>query len=240
MEAFIPAILRELYSLGIDREHIVFHASDEPTMENIENYRKASEILAPLLDGCVQMDALSNIEFYKQGLVKRPVCGIDHINTFIEAGMPHLWGYYCCAQTWEVSNRFFAMSSARTRIIGTQIYKFNLEGFLHWGYNFYYTQLSKKKINPYKVTDAGGAFPSGDAFSVYPYRNGVIPSIRLKIFKEALDDVSLLYMLEMKIGREKTIELLDSVAGQNMTFKSYPRNEDFFEKLTKAIFERLK
>ena len=132
------------------------------------------------------------------------------------------------------------MSSERTRIIGTQIYKFALKGFLQWGYNFYYTQYSKKKINPYKVTDAGGAFPSGDAFSVYPYRNGVIPSLRLKIFKEALDDVSLLYMLERKIGREETIALLDKVAETDVTFKNYPRNEEFFDKLSNMIFDNLK
>ena len=239
LSALIPAIIKELTSMGIDKEHIFFHASDEPIMDCIENYRKASEILMPLLDGCTQMDALSNYEFYKEGLVKKPVCGIDHIDRFINEGVPNMWGYYCCAQTWEVSNRFFAMSLPRTRIIGTQIYKYALEGFLHWGYNFYYTQNSKKKINPYKVTDAGGAFPSGDAFSVYPYRNKVIPSLRLKVFKEALDDVSLLYMLESKIGREKTIELLDKVAETELTFRQYPDDEKFFDKLARAIFDKI-
>ncbi|MBQ4510252.1 MAG: DUF4091 domain-containing protein [Clostridia bacterium] len=239
LKCLIPDIIKELTSMGIDKEHIVFHASDEPNMSCIENYRKATEILKPLLDGCVQMDAISDLEFYKNGIIKRPVCGIDHIHKFLEAGVPNMWGYYCCAQTWEVSNRFFAMSSERTRIIGAQIYKFALEGFLHWGYNFYYTQHSKKKINPYKVTDAGGAFPSGDSFSVYPYRNGVIPSIRLKVFKEALDDVSLLYMLEKKIGREKTIKLLDEIAETDITFKNYPREEKFFDKLSNLIFDNL-
>ncbi len=236
----VPAVIKELTSMGIDREHIVFHASDEPNMDCIENYRKATEILNPLLDGCVQMDALSDLEFYKGGLVKRPVCSIDHIHKFFEAGATNMWGYYCCSQTWEVSNRFLSMSSERNRIIGTQIYKFALQGFLQWGYNFYYTQFSKKKINPYKITDAGGAFPSGDAFSVYPYRNGVIPSIRLKVFKEALDDVSLLYMLEEKVGREEAIRLLDTVAKTEITFKNYPKDEDFFENLKNEIFKKLK
>ena len=150
-----------------------------------------------------------------------------------------MWGYYCCAQTWEVSNRFLAMSSERTRIIGTQIYKFNLKGFLQWGYNFYYTQYSKKKITPYKVTDAGGAFPSGDAFSVYPYKDGAMPSLRLKVFKEALDDVSLLYMLEEKIGKEQTVALLEEVANQEITFKKYPLREEFFASLRKKIISKL-
>ena len=239
LQNLIPAIIKELTSMGIDKEHIVFHASDEPNMDCIENYRKSSEILQPLIDGCVQMDALSDLEFYKRGLVKRPVCGIDHISKFIEAGVPDMWGYYCCAQTWEVPNRFLAMSLERNRMIGTHIYKYALKGFLQWGYNFYYTQYSKKKINPYKVTDAGGAFPSGDPFSVYPYRDGVIPSIRLKTFKEALDDVSLLYMLEEKIGRDEVIKSLNEIAGMDITFRNYPMDEKFFEKLSSFIFDKL-
>ena len=49
-----------------------------------------------------------------------------------------------------------------------QLYKYKIIGILHWGYNFYNSQFSLEKINPYQVTDAGGAFPSGDAFLVYP------------------------------------------------------------------------
>ena len=229
-----------LKEMGINNDRVFFHVSDEPSQRCFEEYKGASAILRPLIKGYKLIDAMSHIEFYKQGLVEVAVCSINDIEPFLEDGVPELWGYYCCAQNKEVSNRFFSMSSARNRIIGAQIYKFGLSGFLHWGYNFYNSQLSRKKINPYKVTDAGGAFPSGDAFSVYPYRNGVIPALRLKIFKEALDDVSLLYMLESKIGREKVIALVDRVAGMNMTFKVYPRNEEFFEVLKREAIKELK
>ena len=238
--ALIPALISFLKEMGINNDRVFFHVSDEPSQRCFEEYKGASAILRPLIKGYKLIDAMSHIEFYKQGLVEVAVCSINDIEPFLEDGVPELWGYYCCAQNKEVSNRFFSMSSARNRIIGAQIYKFGLSGFLHWGYNFYNSQLSRKKINPYKVTDAGGAFPSGDAFSVYPYRNGVIPALRLKIFKEALDDVSLLYMLESKIGREKVIALVDRVAGMNMTFKVYPRNEEFFEVLKREAIKELK
>ena len=239
LRALIPALICELEKAGLTKDQVFFHASDEPSESCLEVYKKASSVLKPLIKGYKLIDALSHLEFYNQGLVEIAVCGINDIEPFIEAKVSGLWGYYCCAQSMEVSNRFFGMPSYRNRIIGTQIYKFGLNGFLHWGYNFYNSRHSVKKINPYKVTDAGGAFPSGDAFSVYPYRNGVIPSIRLKVFKEALDDVSMLYMVERKIGKEATIALIEEVAGQEITFKSYPHDAEFSRKLRERIIKIL-
>jgi hypothetical protein len=132
-----------------------------------------------------------------------------------------------------------AMPSARNRIIGTQIYKYDIKGFLHWGYNFYNSQLSKYMIDPYKVTDAGKGFPSGDAFSVYPYKDGVIPSLRFRVFKQALCDISLLTLLEEKIGKKNTVALIDRVANMDVTFKKYPTDERFFTELYKEIINEL-
>lgn len=240
LRALIPALIKELKALGLSNDHVFFHVSDEPNSHCIDEYRGASAILKPLVNDYKITDALSHIEFSKQGLVDVSVCEINSIEHFVSENVPELWGYYCCAQTMEVSNRFFSMSSARNRIIGTQIYKFGLRGFLHWGYNFYNTQFSRKQINPYKITDAGKAFPSGDAFSVYPVKNGVIPSLRLKVFKEALDDVSILYMLEEKVGREEAIRALNEIADCDLTFKIYPRDEEFFVRLRKKVIKMLK
>ncbi len=52
------------------------------------------------------------------------------------------------------------------------MYLYGIEGFLHWGYNYYSSQYSIRKIDPYRVTDADDAFPSGDAFLVYPGEDG--------------------------------------------------------------------
>ena len=192
-----------------------------------------------MIKGCNHIDALSHFEYYKEGLVSTPVVGSNALEPFIEADIKGLWCYYCCAQAREVANRFFSMPSARNRIIGTQIYKYGIAGFLHWGYNFYNTQYSKKHISPYEVTDAGGAFPSGDAFSVYPYENGVIPSLRQKVFKEAIDDVRFLTLVEDKIGKERTVALLDEITDMSITFKKYPKNEEFFKELYRRAFEIL-
>jgi hypothetical protein len=119
------------------------------------------------------------------------------------------------------------------------MYKYGIAGFLHWGYNFYNTQYSKKHISPYEVTDAGGAFPSGDAFSVYPYENGAIPSLRQKVFKEAIDDIGFLTLAEKKLGKDKVVSILEEVGGMEITFKQYPKDEKYFKEIYKRLLEAM-
>lgn len=239
LNQLIPNVIDVFVKKGIEKKRLYFHVSDEPYEECIEEYEKAYKALKKLIDGCEQVDALSHFGFYEKGIIKTPIVAIDAIDPFLDAKIKDLWCYYCCAQHENVANRFMAMPSYRNRIIGVQMYKCSIVGFLHWGYNFYNLQFSKGKINPYEVTDAGGSFPSGDSFSVYPYENGAIPSFRMKVFKNALEDIQLLTLLEQKIGKKAVVELIDNVAGMNVTFKSYPKTEDFFSKLYEEIFKIL-
>ena len=239
LQGLVPVVIACFEEEGISRDRLWFHVSDEPHDDHLEQYSKAKAILRPLIKGCHHIDALSSYDFYKNGLVENPVVATDHIGNYLEANTPDLWCYYCCGQSNKLSNRYFAMPSARTRIMGVQMYKYNIAGFLHWGYNFYYTQYSKAKIDPYAVTDAGAAYPSGDSFSVYPNGNDVAPSLRQKVFSNGLEDIRLLNLLEQKIGRAATLALLERVAGMEITFTEYPHGEQFFTDLYDAIFAEL-
>jgi hypothetical protein len=144
---------------------------------------------------------------------------VNHIEPF--AGkVPALWTYYCCSQHKDyVPNRFFSMPSLRNRVLGVLMYKYEVRGFLQWGYNFWYSQLSVREIDPFTVTDAGKAFPSGDAFVVYPGENGTpLLSLRLKVFYEALQDMRALQLLEQHIGRDATEALLEEGFEQPLSF----------------------
>ena len=74
---------------------------------------------------------------------------------FLERGMEGLWTYYCTGQWKEVSNRFMAMPSARTRILGVQLYLYKISGFLHWALTFITASNSIKHINPYSGNGRG-------------------------------------------------------------------------------------
>ncbi|MFB1050785.1 DUF4091 domain-containing protein [Paraliobacillus sp. JSM ZJ581] len=234
LSQFLPQLVEFIKEQNLE-DYVYFHISDEPTLEYIESYQKASAIVHKYLANFPIMDALSDYEFYERGYMKRPIPANDHIEPFIENKVDDLWVYYCCAQYKDVSNRFFAFSSARNRVIGLQLFKYDIKGFLHWGYNFWLTQYAKKRINPYENTDGGYAFASGDAFLVYPGEEGPVESIRLEVFYEALQDLRALELLEDKIGKERVIKFLEKELEQPITFKQYPRETEWLLKKREAI-----
>ena len=133
------------------------------------------------------------------------------------------------------------MPSLRNRVLGVIMYKFNIKGFLQWGYNFYNTQYSIESIDPYKVTDAGGAFPSGDSFAVYPAPDGkAVPSLRIKVFYDAFQDLAALRLLENKIGREGVLELIEKDLQKPLTFREYPHDEKWLLDLRERINSLIK
>ena len=221
LRQFLPALVTELDRLGI-KETCYFHISDEPVKgsdrPDYVNYAYAKELVKPLLSGCRIMDALSHVDFFDNGLIEYPVPATDKITPFLERDMQERWCYYCCSQGKLVANRFLAMPSYRTRVTGLQLYMQDMEGFLHWGFNFYYSRHSEFKIDPYQVTDGVHAWPSGDPFSVYPYEDGAIESLRTVVFYEGLQDRMLLKALEAKIGGEAVKAMVREIAGCQVTF----------------------
>ena len=243
LHQFSAALIEYIDRKGI-REKCLFHVSDEPSGLMIFSYKKASRIVHECFKGFKIIDALSDYRVFKMGLIELPVPANDHIKPFI-GKVKELWTYYCCVQADHyVSNRFFSMPSARTRVLGLQLYKFDVRGFLHWGYNFYFSQYSKGLIDPYKVTDAGGSFSSGDSFLVYPGENGEpLDSLRLHVFYNGLEDMLALKLLESKIGKEKTDAILEEGLEKPLTFRDYPHSADWLlktrERINRAIAENL-
>lgn len=238
LRAFLKALDREIHRLGI-RDRVYFHVSDEPDAAHMEAYAGAAALIRECVGDSPIIDALSDYGFYEKGLVRRPIPASTSIEPFLEHGVPHLWTYYCCAQHAEVSNRFMAMPSYRNRILGVQLYRFGLEGFLHWGYNFYHSGLSKKRIDPYFCTDADMAFPSGDPFLVYSYEDGAIESIRQVVLNEGLQDLRALQLLERRRGREYVRKLLKESWEGELTFRNYPRSAAYLTGLRERINQEI-
>lgn len=205
LECFLPELNIWIQENDWDEKAFI-HVSDEPNEDSIGNYKYGKSILNKHLEKVVFIDAVSEYAYYKNGLVDIPVAGTPSINNFFGENVNKLWCYYCGIHNDKVSNRYIAQKSRRTRIIGFQMYKYGVSGFLHWGYNFWFTELSQKHINPYEISDAGGAFPSGDAFIVYPGENfEPIPSLRLKLIYESFQDIRACELLE-KLTDKKTVD----------------------------------
>ena len=218
-------------------EDCFFHVSDEPKACDEEQYQKEKEILLSYVKDSQIIDALSNYSFYEKGIVATPIVSCDHLQPFLENGVQGLWTYYCMSQRKDVPNRFMALPAYRNRILGCLLYKFDIKGFLHWGFNFWFSQLSLSALNPYEDTDSGCGFPSGDAFVVYPLNQDgeVVCSSRLYVFHEAMQDLRALKMLENLTNRETVLELLSEVKD----FKTFPKSNQYLVDLREQVNRKI-
>ena len=169
-----------------------------------------------------------------------PFVATSSTDSFIEKGVKGYYVYYCTSQRDKfLSNRFLSMPLERTRILGIQMYQNGVRGFLHWGYNFYYSVLSREAVNPFAITDCMGRYQSGDSFIVYPGKEGVLGSIRNEAFYQGLQDYRALKALEEKLGREKVCEFLEN-NGVAKDFHNYPKSAGWLIELRKEINRLLK
>lgn len=227
LEKFIPDLVAHLKEWGV-LDKTYFHISDVPREEHIESYKEAYMSVRDLFKDLKTFEAVAHYDFFKKDLIELPVAASSVIHDFLDDDLDELWTYYCVGQFTEVVNRFMSMPSARNRIFGIQMYKFNISGFLHWGYNFYNSVLSYKKIDPYKVTDADDGFPAGDAFLVYPGIGGVPePSIRSKVLSQAFYDERALSYLERLTSKEYVLDILERDLREPITFYEYPKSDAY-------------
>ncbi len=236
LRCFIPQLKAHL--AGRDMlDHSWFHISDEPNEKNMEQWNAARCSIADLLEGCNLIDALSSFKLYENGFIRTPVVSENHIEPFVEAKVPGLWTYYCCGQGVDVPNRFLAMPSARTRMLGTLLYTYDLAGFLQWGFNFYYGERSRYKVDPWRNCDGYGVWQSGDPFVVYPAADGsACESLRAAVIREAMQDLRLLRLAETKLGRDAVMAILESSWDSGkLTMKHYPHDPAWFDKIRSAI-----
>ena len=229
LDKFLPAL-----SEFIDKEGMepYFHISDEPLTYQMDDYRIAHSMVYPHLSKYRFIEACSDNDFYKEGIMDIAITAVEHVRDFYDIGCKDYFVYHCNGHYYEVPNRFLSMKQSRNRILGPLIYKFDITGFITWGFNFWFSTKAIYPIDPYATADCDGWFPGGDAFSVYPGKdkNGV-PSIRLKVFLMALQDHRLCKLLESYIGKEEVVKILDENVkgpdGNGLEFYQYPFDNDY-------------
>ena len=218
LEQLIPA-LRAFLEESWDGA-VVYHVSDEPRGFMIDSYAAARAVVDDLLEGCLIIDALSDLEFAASGVVDVPVVATNAVRPFLEAGVDPLWVYYCVSQHTDVANRYIGLPSSRSRVLGHQLFAFRVKGFLHWGFNFYNAQYSTHPIDPFRDTCANGAFPAGDPFIVYPGPDGApLLSIRYRVFAQAMADHRAMQLLRDLRGFDAVIAVIDP--GGTLAFDSF-------------------
>ncbi len=235
-KTFLSQFLPEFYKFLI-REKLFsasyFHLSDEPTgEEHRKNYLKARNMLRDLAPWMQVMDALSEIEFAKEGLTDQPVpiinTAIDFINDNISCSC-----YFCCWPRGPYLNRLLDTPLSKIGVSGWLFSKWSFKGFLHWGYNYWYKSQTREKINPFTVQD-GHAWPGwayGDCFIVYPGKEGPIDSIRWEVFAESLQDYALIQQLDSKSKAKLLMEFI--------SFREFPHSVMWYSKARRTLLGKL-
>ena len=239
MVALIPALREHLAATWEGR--VLWHISDEPSVQGLEDYRAAKEQVSDLLEGADVVDALSSLEFAEQGVVDIPIVATDHVEPFLDAGR-NPWVYYCVAQDREVANRFISLPSVRNRVLGRQLFVHHAPGFLHWGYNFWWAQFALKPIDPFTETCAGGGFYGGDSFAVYPGPDGTPwVSLRHRVFAQGMADHRALTWLASLVGHDRAAALVDEGGALTYAHFSYDVEEHLQARraVDEAILEAL-
>ena len=214
IRAFLGGFIAHMKERGEDHK-CWYHVSDEPVMDQFEQYKKARDSIYDLVEDYETLDAISHYEFCKMGLSKNPVPKTMVVHEFIDNGVQNLWTYYCGGQCDKVSNCHFAMELARVRCLGMQMYKYDIKGFLHWGYNFYNNQWSYDRIDPFATSDAESFVASGDAYMVYPAPDGTAwESTRLRALYEGMEDMRVMQLAEALCGKETIVKTIEDICGE--------------------------
>lgn len=235
LRELIPAFLCYMKERGVDKR-CYFHISDEPTKNHIDHYLKVKSNISDLLEGYTIMDALSEVEFYKSGAVECPVPVTKKIEPFLEEDIENRWCYYAGFTTVDCANVLCAMPSWRGRSLAMQMFKYNITGFLHWGYNYYNNRASGDTINPYLDLAGEDWVAAGDTFVVYPGIDGKpLESLRMLTYEEIITDYRAMRLAEKLTSHDEVVKAMEEALGDKITFHRCATSEQEILAVREAV-----
>ncbi len=192
----LPAFENHLRSMGW-LEKTLFHVKDEPTLRNITAWKEASSLIHKYAPDLIRIDAIESTHLFDD--IEIAVPKLDYLagwyNTYQEAARhgTELW-YYTVGiyQARSYPNKTIDMPVIDNRVLHWINYKYDLKGFLHWGWN----QWTE---NPYEEV----GMHIGDGWHVYPTKDGVLNSPRWEQMRNGIQDYEYFWLLENKIGSLK-------------------------------------
>lgn len=203
--AFFPKLHAHLKEKGW-LERYAQHVGDEPVARNADSYTTAARLLRtyapgiPVMEACLSHNMVGAIDIWVP-ILHELHRDFDFFQERRKEG-DRVWFYTCLNPTGEYANRFVELPLIKTRLLHWINYRYDIEGFLHWGYNFW-------RPHPWdNASDVRGNLPGGDAWIVYPEKGGpgIVESIRYEAMRDGIEDHELLSQLGEK-DPEKAMEL---------------------------------
>ncbi len=242
--SFLPAFLQNLKDKGWENDYVQ-HIADEPIDANVESYIEISKFIKNLVPDIKIIEAC-----HTHQLENMIDIWVPQMN-FLKDGMgfysdrqtkgDEAWYYTCLAPKGEYANRFIELPLIKTRLLHWVNFKYNIPGYLHWGYNFWGTGSGiSTSEDPYDdasgmIVSSGNVLPGGDCWIVYPGEKTIYPSIRLEAMRDGIVDYELLKMYNAKFPEEAKELVGTTVYG----FEHYDTNIGEFRKKRREILKSL-
>jgi hypothetical protein len=181
------------------------HIGDEPVDYQIYDYRTICGITRKFMSGMKLFDAVCNI-----GLAGAMDYWVlqnheyqNHAKEYegFRALGDEIWMYTCCAPTGIWLNRLLDGALLKPRLLHYGNYKYNLPGYLHWGFNYFQKDIAglRQEGTCGLSSDKIHYWPAGDTNICYPGAGkGPWMSVRAERMRTGCEDCDLLWTLAEK------------------------------------------
>lgn len=183
------------------------HVTDEPVESNAIQYRIIAGMVRKYMPNLPILDAnmettMAGIELYGAQDIWCPKANSyeQYRSAYDEMKSrgDKVWFYTCLDPRGPYLNRFMDYERMRPMLMGWGAMLYDLDGFLHWGLNWYPFEPPKNySADPFSPSISGD-LPPGDTHVVYPGPDGPLSSTRLEAHRIGFEDYELLKMLKAK------------------------------------------
>jgi len=210
---------------------------DEPTEEYVDRYKETVAFVKSMKPDLRILEATMTVSL--SGVVN---CWCPQVQEYQKnasffnerkAAGGAVWVYTCLAPGGPWINRLVDQERLRQVYIGWACAKYDLQGFLHWGFNMYRGNAFENLVRQH---DGPTNFlPAGDSHIVYPGKNGPLSSQRFEAHRIGMEDYELLYQLK-KQNPELTAQLIDQLF---QAFDQYNKNIPEYRNVKQELFSAL-
>ncbi len=179
----------------------VQHVGDEPNEGKMDEFRIICGIVRKFMPGMKLFDAVLHTEL--EGSVDSWVLQNwkyqqmrEVYEHYRELG-DEIWQYTCCSPGGKWLNRLLDGELLKPRLLHWGNYRFDLPGYLHWGFNCYEGGMEHLRKKSCAMShDDVHCWPAGDTHITYPGNaNGPWMSLRAERMRAGAEDCELLWMI---------------------------------------------
>ena len=219
----LAAVLKELRKvldkLDLPKDvQFLQHLTDEPTDTNAESYKELAKQVR---------EHLGDVDIFEATMSSKLVGAVDHWCPQVQVYQKNreffesrkkagdkVWVYTCLVPGGKWLNRTLDMERLRQVYLGWSLVRYDLEGFLHWGLNYYHGDPFKQSAVKHPHGEDNNFLPAGDTHVFYPGDDGPLSGQRFEAHRIGMEDADLLLQL-----KERSPEQADAI--MKKVFRSY-------------------